>query len=270
MVLSKKHTLLIDGTNLTFKYSGLKLSSNGMPTGAIYGVLTFIASMIKKMSKAGEVVGKVVVVWDTAAPLIKTSETYKANRERSADSHYVYKQIEVLRELLTSLGAICVSKEGYEADDLAYTYVQRHEHERIMLVSSDHDYTAMIDGTRVQLYNWLTDKIEQPCGYDYVVYRSLMGDTSDNIKKIHGVDELRAMALAKKYNSVEPLLKHEHDLTEHAEAVRENARLLQPTIVGVTFPNRPTVHVKSVRKALRELAFQDKTIDRLVAIGDIA
>ena len=91
-------------------------------------------------------------------------------------------------ELLEFLPITVISHVDYECDDVINTLVKKNrEHENIV-ISNDSDYIQMlqVEGLNVQIYNPFSKKFMEAPAYDYVQFKALKGDTSDNIPGIMG------------------------------------------------------------------------------------
>lgn len=91
-------------------------------------------------------------------------------------------------ELLESLPLTVISHVNYECDDVINTLVKKNKEHENIVISNDSDYIQMlqIDGLNVQIYNPFTKKFMEAPPYDYVRFKSLKGDSSDNIPGIMG------------------------------------------------------------------------------------
>jgi len=86
-----------------------------------------------------------------------------------------------------------------ECDDVVYTLATRvHAEDEIVVLSSDSDFTQLVSGpavSRVKLLNPVKGIEVQWPGYDYVRWKSLRGDLTDNIPGLPGIGDKRATAL---------------------------------------------------------------------------
>ena len=84
----------------------------------------------------------------------------------------------------------------HEADDVIGYYAVDEELDRCVVVSSDSDFVQLLNtGLHIDVYNPITKKMRSaPCD-DYVGWKALVGDSSDNIKGFKGVGPKTALRL---------------------------------------------------------------------------
>lgn len=205
--------LVVDGNNLAHrcKYA-YSLSNGGVDVSVTYGFLKVLHSMMKKYSPLS-----VVVCWDGGIPEFrrKALPCYKANRKRdwdAAEYEDFIRQLTELETILPTMGVVSVRRIGTEADDLMYHISKIVDYnEETIIVSSDKDMFQTLRFENVKVYNpsreVLYDRkmIEDATGVDilyYVDWRSIQGDSSDNIPGIPGVGEKTATKLFSEYKSL--------------------------------------------------------------------
>jgi hypothetical protein len=94
-------------------------------------------------------------------------------------------------------------------------------------VSSDTDFIQLLqDHPNLKLYNPVQKKFVEAPEYDYVVWKSLRGDASDNIPGVPGIGDKTAEKIAldpvllKEYvakSEVEPIFNRNYDLIKFIE-----------------------------------------------------
>ena len=98
-----------------------------------------------------------------------------------------------------------------ECDDVVYTLAMRvHAEDEIVVLSSDSDFTQLVSGpeaSRVKLLNPVKGIEVQWPGYDYVRWKALRGDLTDNIPGLPGIGDKRATALVHDPEKLEKLLR---------------------------------------------------------------
>jgi len=133
---------------------------------------------------------------------------------RTPLSPAVYKQFDEVTDILSRYFPVSVvGHPDYEADDVIYTLIKHAakcvEH---VVVSSDTDFIQLLDEfTNVRIYNPIKKEFIEKFDCDYVTWKSLKGDTSDNISGLAGVGEATAMSLTKDAGSLQLFL--EKDVT---------------------------------------------------------
>jgi 5'-3' exonuclease len=198
--------ILIDGNNYAWRHGWTRRSlraSNGFPTGVIYGVLAGMMRLHRYYPKA-----VMVFCWDgehtSNSWRHKLAKTYKANRIKKSEGETpqevkdVYMQIPALKLLLARMGFLQIEIPEFEADDLiglVATKLSEIKVGKVYIYSSDKDFIQLMfkrvilirDVDKKKNCKPLTEKqVEEDFGIipsDWLKYRSLVGDTSDNIRK---------------------------------------------------------------------------------------
>ncbi|MEI6557958.1 MAG: hypothetical protein WCO00_06090 [Rhodospirillaceae bacterium] len=118
---------------------------------------------------------------------------YKANRVPAAES--IWKFIELFKKLLRFTPAIQVSVPYREADDVIAWFCQKFHTETALYIETN-DY----DLKQLELYgnvsSAIPDKAHLPPQY-VRMYKTLVGDSSDNIKGVKGFGEVAFSAIDK-------------------------------------------------------------------------
>jgi hypothetical protein len=108
-----------------------------------------------------------------------------------------------------------------------YTLATRvHANDDIVVLSSDSDFTQLVTGpgeSRVKLLNPIKGVQVPWPGYDYVRWKALRGDLSDNIPGLPGIGDKRATALIQDPAKLDKLLQ-DPDLRGQYE---RNLKLIQ-------------------------------------------
>lgn len=120
---------------------------------------------------------------------------YKETRPRSDDTFR--KQKDLILEILSQLPVELVGHPDYEADDLAGTLVQHwFRDSNVTVVTNDTDYLQLLQKHRnVQIWNWRNKEFMNVPDFDYVKWKALRGDGSDNIPAIPGMSDAKAKKL---------------------------------------------------------------------------
>ncbi len=179
--------LLIDVPNLYYRL----FFANGGEEPAYF---LFINSLIN-LYRTSDV--KIHFCFDSHISIRKDiDESYKVNRKKEIPRD----QVDKLKELLLKVGASVYECEGYEADDIIYTLC--HEIKGpITVVSRDQDLYACLIFDNVTIKSnkdYDREMIEKKLGIPidmYFIYRTLVGDPSDNIKGAWQVGPVKAKNL---------------------------------------------------------------------------
>ncbi|MDW8066130.1 MAG: 5'-3' exonuclease H3TH domain-containing protein [Aquificaceae bacterium] len=206
-------------------------TSEGFPTGGIYGFMKALFALIKK-----EKPEYFAIAFDMPAPTKRESlyKEYKAKRPTMPNPLRV--QIPVIKELIDLMGIKRYEVEGYEADDIIAT---------LSLMALDRGFFVKVYSPDKDIMQLVCDRlvvINPISGEVYdrkrviekfgvppeklVDYLSLVGDKVDNIEGVKGVGPKTAVKLLQKYGSVENILRNWEDFSaSFPEAKRENLEL---------------------------------------------
>ena len=194
-------------------------TSEGVPTGGVYGFAAIAMEIVRKLDPT-----KVVVAWDSWRSTSKRKafyNEYKAGRVTPGEDFYA--QFPYLEELVRALGWGFVECEDYEADDIIGTLVREADEEgdwETFIVSSDLDMLQIVDeNTRMyrilkgfsELEELDVAGVEKKYGIrksQFLDLKALKGDSSDNIPGVPGVGEKTAAKLLNEYGSVKGVYEH--------------------------------------------------------------
>jgi DNA polymerase-1 len=240
---------LIDGNSLAYRaFFALPESiatSTGVPTNAIFG---FASMLVKILTDYGP--KATVVVWDAGDTGRKQLYVdYKAQRSSRPD--LLKEQWPALAPLVEAFGYKNLQIEGYEADDVIASIVERARTEQppipVMVVTGDRDAYQLVDDGTVKIMTTsrgITDTriydregvierygIPPELVPDFI---GLKGDTSDNIPGVPGIGDKTAAELLQRFGSLESVLEHVDDISgakrkqnliDHAEDARVSKQL---------------------------------------------
>ncbi|HEY0907722.1 MAG TPA: DNA polymerase [Candidatus Paceibacterota bacterium] len=221
--MSQRLLLLDSHAILHRAYHGMPdfSTSTGIPTGALYGLCTMIFSAVDQLKP-----DYIVATYDLPKPTHRHEayKDYKAGRAKT-DSELI-SQIVKSREIYDVLGIPVFDKEGFEADDMLGTIVEKILTEKqfkdveVIIASGDMDTLQLVTGQRVRVYT-LKKGIKDVIIYDEKAvrerfgfgpellpdYKGLRGDPSDNIKGIKGIGEKTATTLITTFGGVADIYK---------------------------------------------------------------
>ncbi len=205
--------VVIDGHGLAYRsYFGMRdlSTSSGQPTQAIYGFLRTLLALL------GEGDAVLVVTFDAPAPTFRHErfEHYKAGRAPTPED--LPSQIAVIKRLLDLMGIPRREIPGLEADDLIGTIATRCAAQgyRVEVVTSDRDALQLV-GERVRVRSpdrpdtLGPEQVEARYGVtpaQWVDYRALTGDSSDNLPGVRGIGPVAARTLLQRYGSLDRVL----------------------------------------------------------------
>ena len=232
--------LVVDGSNLLFQmFFGMPARIVNHQGKAIQGTLGFVGALLKMIRMVNPT--HVAVLFDGACgnPRRELDEAYKANRpdwEEAAETPF--QQLPDIYDALDALGISHRETENCEADDWIAGYALTWDGE-VVISSFDSDFFQLISD-RVQILRyrgektvrctqaWLWDKYGITPA-QYADFKSLTGDTADNIRGIPGIGPKTAAALLRQFGSLDQLLEHAQDIEKPAlrEALLKNRERLQ-------------------------------------------
>ena len=202
--------ILVDGSSYLFRayHSPPHLTnSRGEATGAIYGVVNMLKSLLRQYQPS-----QMAVVFDAKGPTFRNEmySEYKAHRPPMPDD--LRSQIEPLHQIIRAMGLPLLCISGVEADDVIGTLArQASEQGRPTLISTgDKDMAQLVD-EHVTLINTMTNTVLDRQGVTekfgigpelIIDYLALMGDKVDNIPGLPGVGEKTATALLQGLGSI--------------------------------------------------------------------
>ena len=212
--------ILVDGSSYLFRaYHAAPNFTNGdgQPTGAVYGVINMLRSLLKQFET-----DRVAVIFDAKGKTFRNDmyPEYKANRPPMPDD--LRCQIEPLHKLIKAMGLPLISISGVEADDVIGTLASQASKAGIpvLISTGDKDMAQLVD-ENVTLINTMTNVIMGPEGVEekfgvppelIIDYLALMGDTSDNIPGVPGIGDKTARALLQGVGGLDALYANLDDI----------------------------------------------------------
>jgi DNA polymerase-1 len=121
--------------------------------------------------------------------------TYKSQRVYEDKDNFSTQRKEI-QEMLKEAFPIKIVKHPYhECDDICNYYANYvHKDDEVTIISSDTDFIQSIN-EKTRLYNPLKKAYIKKPEFDYVLFKALKGDSSDNIEGFKGVGEKTALKL---------------------------------------------------------------------------
>ena len=212
--------ILIDGSSYLYRafFACPPLTNaNGEPTGAIFGVINMIRSLMNQYNPT-----HIAVVFDAKGGSFRNEiySEYKATREEMPEN--LRPQIEPIHTILKAMGLPLLCVEGVEADDVIGTLAKQAEKENLqVLISTGDKDMAQLVSDKVTLINTMNNTALHPRGVmdkfgvppaKIIDYLALRGDNSDNIPGVAGIGEKTAQALLTAFDSVKDIYNHLDDI----------------------------------------------------------
>ncbi|AGO57622.1 hypothetical protein ALQ63_01342 [Serratia plymuthica] len=201
--IAENPLILVDGSSYLYRaYHAFPPLTNsaGEPTGAMYGVLNMLRSLLLQYQPS-----HVAVVFDAKGKTFRDElfAEYKSHRPPMPDD--LRAQIEPLHKMVKAMGLPLLVTPGVEADDVIGTLALEAEKagHAVLISTGDKDMAQLVT-PNVTLINTMNNTILGPqevCDkYGIppaliIDFLALMGDSSDNIPGVPGVGEKTAQAL---------------------------------------------------------------------------
>ena len=215
---TKRRLLLVDAYGLIYRaFHALPplTNSRGQLTNAAYG---FTSILLRTMADVDP--ERAIVAFDAPGTTYRHERfpAYKAQRPSMPDE--LRSQVPIVRELVAALGLPLLEATGYEADDVIGTIATAAERDgwEVHIVSGDLDMLQLVT-KKVHLMHTAKGGADAIVEYDpervfarygltpeqMVDFKSLKGDSSDNIPGVPGIGEKTASKLIATFGSLEQL-----------------------------------------------------------------
>ncbi|MHC9565220.1 DNA polymerase I [Corynebacterium diphtheriae] len=287
--------MLIDGHSMAFRaFYALPAenfsTSGGQATNAVYGFLSMLSSLLVEEKPT-----HVAVAFDVGRQTFRTEmfPEYKAQREAAPPEFKG--QVEIIKEVLETLGITTLEKENFEADDIIATlataagplgfdtYIVTGDRDSFQLVNESTTVLYPMRGVSV-LHRFTPEAVEEKYGLTPVQYpdfAALRGDPSDNLPNIPGVGEKTATKWIVQYGNLDSLLAHADEIKgkagnsfrERLDQVRMN-RTLTEMVKDLELPYAPDqlerkpADASAIASKFDELEFGSNLRDRVIHAVD--
>ncbi len=212
--------VVIDGNSLVnrayFAIQRPMITRDGFYTQGIYGFL----SMLQKL-RTDYAPTHMLVAFDRKAPTFRHLEYdgYKAGRKGMPLE--LAMEMPVLKDVLHAMGIKTYEIDGFEADDIMGTTAKMAESEgmKTLIVTGDRDAlqlatdmtSVIINKKGMSEFKLYDDAaMMEEYGFDheqFIDFKALRGDTSDNIPGIPGIGEKTATQLILQFGNLENVIK---------------------------------------------------------------
>ncbi|WP_145539900.1 DNA polymerase I [Yersinia alsatica] len=214
--IAENPLILVDGSSYLYRaYHAFPPLTNGSgePTGAMYGVLNMLRSLLLQYRPS-----HVAVVFDAKGKTFRDElfAEYKSHRPPMPDD--LRAQIEPLHQMVKAMGLPLLVVSGVEADDVIGTLAQEAEKagHAVLISTGDKDMAQLVT-PNITLINTMNNAILGPqevCDKygvppELIIdFLALMGDSSDNIPGVPGVGEKTAQALLQGLGGLDALFSN--------------------------------------------------------------
>ncbi|MDF2879558.1 MAG: polymerase [Clostridiaceae bacterium] len=211
---------IIDAMNLMhrsfYAYPNLKSKTTGISTGAFFGFVQYIKGFVNKYNPK-----HIIVCSDAHRKTFRNDiyPAYKANRKETDEA--LREQFPLMEEYLKLANVPFIKKDRYEADDLIGTLSKKAKlfGYKPYVVSGDSDLHQLINEDVTQLYigtkntafmggKEVAEKYDGLLPSNMIDFKSLTGDTSDNIPGVAGIGRVSAIKLLKEYKTLEGIYEN--------------------------------------------------------------
>ena len=214
--IAQNPLVLVDGSSYLYRaFHAFPPLTNreGEPTGAMYGVVNMLKSLISQVEPS-----HIAVVFDAKGKTFRDElfEQYKSHRPPMPDK--LRSQIQPLHAIIKALGIPLISVEGVEADDVIGTLaVQAAKEGKHVLISTGDKDMAQLVNDHIMLINTMNNTLLDREGViekygippELVIdWLALQGDSSDNIPGVKGVGEKTALALLQGIGSIKTIYEN--------------------------------------------------------------
>ena len=229
--MRKKRAVLLDVSAMMYRayFANMNFRTKTEPTGAVYGFVNTLMSIIKEFSP--DYIG---AAFDVRRSSLKRSEIYKdykAQRESAPEDLIL--QIPRIEELLDCYQIKRYKMDGYEADDILGTLAKKLSTQdvEVYVITGDKDLAQILDeniniallgkgegGDRFKIIRTDEDVVE----YLGVPSKKipdlfgLIGDSSDGIPGVRKIGPKKAIPMLEKYETLEGIYENIDSLTEIA------------------------------------------------------
>ena len=273
--MKRKMVIGIDFSNMLFgSYYGEPLiNSHGVNVNAIKGFFFKIKSLKDTFDP-----DYIVFAYDVARDKTFRRKLYKHYKDhRKPKDPDILNQLQETSNMISLMGYPTFSHEEYEADDILgmlskFTYDNDMD---MIMVSSDKDLYQLIN-EHVYVYSirnreiidldWLEDNYRLTPA-QWIEYKILMGDRSDNIPGVDGVGEITALRLMQQFGSIENVYKHLNQLKPGLKDAlirgEPNLQLTKDLVTIITDYNLIGLKMKMLEPKPKHVKSVFKTIERL-------
>jgi 5'-3' exonuclease len=220
--------LIVDGMNTFLRSFAVvdRVNLIGNEIGGLIGFLKSLGHAIKLLTPT-----RVVIVFDGEGGSVNRKylyNDYKSNRDTGRIMNYKsfnnkddednskYNQMSRLIPYLECLPLSLMSFDKLEADDvigyLSNKIYEEYDDSIVHIMSSDNDFIQLVND-RINVYSptkkkvYEVENVVQDFGVhpnNFLIYKTLVGDTSDNIPGVHGAGEKNVIKLFEFVSKPEP------------------------------------------------------------------
>lgn len=215
-----KRLVLVDGNAIVHRayhaLPPLNKTADGQLTNAVYGFFSMILKIVGDLNP-----DHLIVCFDRPAPTFRKQmfSGYQATRPKMDEG--LSGQFKIIHEVLEKAKVNIFELDGYEADDLIGTLavqaVHEHPDDQVIILTGDRDLLQLVNHrvlilapvtgvTKMILFD--EEKVKEKYGlepHQFVDYKALVGDSSDNYPGVGGIGPKTAADLINKFHTLEEI-----------------------------------------------------------------
>lgn len=188
--------VLIDGYNLMHR---ARFGFASGPYNIVYNFFRGLRPLVEKFNP-----DKIYFVLEgSPKERIELYPEYKANRKKGMTPEKEIKledfrrQKAIICELMSHFPIETLLHSDYECDDvIANLILHRHPEDECIILSNDTDFIQLYSQhPKTSIYSPVKKDYLEPTDYDYISWKALVGDSSDNIKGVPRVGKKTAQSI---------------------------------------------------------------------------
>ena len=195
-----KNILLLDGYNLIYRarYSGMNKGNNS----TVFNFFRGIRPLVEKFNPDIAY----FILEGKPVKRLSLDPNYKGQRVYDDKDGFNRQRKDIINTLKEFFPFIVVKHNDFECDDIInHLATINHKNDNVTIISSDTDFIQSVN-KNIKLYNPVRKKFIEGPNYDYVAWKSLVGDKSDNIEGFKGIGNKKAIKLLNESSKLEELL----------------------------------------------------------------
>lgn len=243
--------LIIDGSNLLFQmFFGMPARIVNSQGKAIQGTLGFVGALLKIIRKVEPT--HIITIFDGEHKnsRCEINADYKANRTDYSmvnEEENPFSQLPDVYKAMDYLGINHIETTNCEADDMITSYALTFCNNTDIVISSfDSDFFQLIN-EHISILRYRGEKTVV-CSSQYIIdkygiypnqyayFKSLVGDTADNIKGVEKIGIKTAASLLRTFGTLENIIKNveniekpsiKKSISENTDKIRKNYELIK-------------------------------------------
>lgn len=229
--------VLIDGHSIAYRsYFALIRNplrdSRGRNTSAVFGFLNALDKIADRYPT-----DHMVITFDAGEKVFRHEKFADYKKDRKPMPDELIWQVPMISDIARLQGLPVLLKEGYEADDIMGTLVERFRDafDKVVIVSGDKDLMQLV-GDSVVVYDPYKDfeydaaGVKEKMGVppDKITdYLAFVGDSVDGVPGVPGIGPKRAKGLLEKHGDLNTALDADDKLSEHRQIAELSYELVQ-------------------------------------------